>query len=111
MAKKRVEQKVDAVIEEQPMLQEGEMMIDDSYDIPMKSADIPMPAEEEVKETPAQRFTAKAPKHTVNCLRNEQVIVRFVPSQSAMVHQPGHVLDGGMAENATKEYVVPRLKR
>lgn len=110
MAKKKVEQKVDAVIEEQPMLQEGEMMIDDNYDIPMKPADIPMPAKEEVKETPAQRYTAKAPKHTVNCLRNEQVIVRFVPSQSAMVHQPGHVLDGGMAENATKEYVVPRLK-
>lgn len=109
MAKKKVEKSVEAV-EEQPTLQEGEMMIDDSFEeIPMVQTDV-APVISRVEETPAERFTAKAPEHTVNCLTNEKVIVRFVPSQSAMVHQPGHVLDGGMAENATRTYVVPRLR-
>lgn len=105
MAKKRVEQKAD----EQPILNEGEMMIDDSFqDIPM--VEVPKESVKETKETPAERYTSKKLDHVVNCLRNEKVTVRFVPSQSAMVHQAGHVLDGGMAENATRTYVVPRLK-
>jgi len=98
------------IIDEAPVLQEGEMMIDDSYDIPMKEVSIPTQSKQEYEETPAEKFTTKQPKHTVNCLRNEQVIVRFIPSQSAMVHQAGHVLDGGMAENATRTFVVPKLK-
>jgi hypothetical protein len=81
MAKKRVEQKAD----EQPILNEGEMMIDDSFqDIPM--VEVPKEPVAEVKETPAERYTSKKPSHVVNCLRNEKVTVRFVPSQSAMVH-------------------------
>lgn len=110
MAKKKSSSAVEEQpTNEEPMFQEGEITIDDSFqDIPMTEVPTPMPTE--VEETPAQKFTAREPKHTVNCLRNEQVIVRFVPSQSAMVHQSGHVLDGGMAENATRTYVVPRLK-
>lgn len=105
---RRVEKKEEAAVE-QPVLKEGEMMIDDSFqDIPM--VEVPKEPVKEVKETPAERYTSKKPDHVVNCLRNEKVTVRFVPSQSAMVHQPGHVLDGGMAESATRTYVVPRLK-
>lgn len=110
MAKKRVEQKTEMAVDEQPLLQEGEMMIDDSFDIPMKQVEIPAATKEDNDETPREKPVARKSSHTVNCLRNEQVIVRFIPSQSAMVHQPGHVLDGGMAENATRTYVVPRLK-
>lgn len=110
MAKKRVEAKSETVAEEQLTLQEGEMMIDDSYDIPMREVSVPVQEEiEEVKETPV-RSTPKKSGNIVNCLRNEKVIVRFVPSQSAMVHQAGHVLDGGMADSAVRTYVVPRLK-
>lgn len=85
MAKKRVEETIKAT-EEQPVLQDGEMTIDDSFDIPMKPVEMDIPEEPVKKESPAERFTAKAPKHTVNCLRNEKVIVRFIPQQSAMVH-------------------------
>lgn len=45
----------------------------------------------------------------VNCLRNERVIVRFIPRPSTMVQNPKHILYGGMAENAIRGYVVPRL--
>ena len=45
----------------------------------------------------------------ISCLRNERIIVRFVPNPSAMVQQKGHLLYGGMAESATRSFVVPRL--
>ena len=48
-------------------------------------------------------------KPLINCLRNEQVIVRYLPKQSRMVSNPKHVLFGGMAENATRTFVVPML--
>lgn len=56
------------------------------------------------------------PSHTVDtnigepvsCLRNEKVIVRFIPRPSSMVQNPKHVLYGGMAENAIRAFVVPR---
>lgn len=45
----------------------------------------------------------------ISCLRNERIIVRFVPNPSAMIQQKGHLLYGGMAESATRSFVVPRL--
>ena len=51
----------------------------------------------------------KAETQLVSCLRNERVIVRHIPKQSGMVTNPRHILYGGMAENAKKTFVVPRL--
>ena len=48
-------------------------------------------------------------KPLVNCLKNEQIIIRYLPRQSRMVTNPKHVLFGGMAENATRNFVVPML--
>lgn len=45
----------------------------------------------------------------VNCLRNEKVCIRYVPRQSHMVTDPKHILYGGMAEDAVKTFVVPKL--
>lgn len=109
MAKKKVEVKADDPVVDEMTLQEGEMMIDDSFqDIPLK--EVPVQVTAQIEETPARKPVVRKSGHTVNCLRNERVTVRFVPSQSAMVHQAGHVLDGGMADSATRTYVVPRLK-
>ena len=46
----------------------------------------------------------------VNILRNERVIVRHIPKEGGMVTNPKHVLFGGMAEGATRTFVVPRLR-
>lgn len=46
---------------------------------------------------------------TINCLRNERVIVRHIPKEGGMITNPKHILFGGMAENATRTFVVPRL--
>ena len=68
--------------------------------------------EKPVTPAPATR-TAKKPikadTQLVSCLRNERVIVRHIPKQSGMVTNPRHILYGGMAENAKKTFVVPRL--
>lgn len=48
-------------------------------------------------------------KELINCLRNERIIVRFVPKQSNRITNPRHVLYGGMAETAIRVFVVPRL--
>lgn len=68
--------------------------------------------EKPVTIAPATR-TAKKPikaeTQLVSCLRNERVIVRHIPKQSGMVTNPKHILYGGMAENAKKTFVVPRL--
>ena len=68
--------------------------------------------EKPVTKAPATR-TAKKPikaeTQLVSCLRNERVIVRHIPKQSGMVTNPRHILYGGMAENAKKTFVVPRL--
>lgn len=44
----------------------------------------------------------------VSCLTNERIIVRHI-NRPGMVTNPKHVLFGGMAENATRTYVVPKL--
>ena len=68
--------------------------------------------EKPVTIAPATR-TAKKPikaeTQLVSCLRKERVIVRHIPKQSGMVTNPKHILYGGMAENAKKTFVVPRL--
>lgn len=74
-----------------------------------------MPEMEYQTEKPApanyvQAASEPKEKEPINCLRNERVIVRFVPSQNAMVQSRGHVLWGGMAETATRSFVVPRLR-
>ena len=67
---------------------------------------------EEPKVAPARTVTPQSySDEPVNCLRNERVIVRFVPSPTAMVQRKGHILSGGMAESATRSFVVPRLAK
>ena len=68
---------------------------------------IVLDTEEHLQEVPKRAMVEVEPQPTqkrqeagepINCLRNERVIVRFVPSPSAMVQTKGHVLWGGMAE-------------
>lgn len=100
MAKKRVEESKEAVA---------------TLDIDMN--DMPKPVatptnffQQEAEQPKYQpRQEKREQKELVNCLRNERVIVRFVPRETAMVHNKNHILYGGMAETATRNFVVPRL--
>lgn len=55
----------------------------------------------------ANRVEEKQPVYS--CLRNERIIVRHIPRATSLVTNPKHVLYGGMAENATRTFVVPKL--
>lgn len=72
--------------------------------------EIPLP-KTETKPSYREKKEPSYSNETVNCLRNERIIVRFVPSPTAMVQRKGHILYGGMAENATRSFVVPRLSK
>ena len=68
----------------------------------------------EIQEYEPVAMMKKAQEETVNrepvnCLRKERVIVRYISRPSTMVQNPKHVLYGGMAETATRSFVVPRL--
>lgn len=46
----------------------------------------------------------------VACLRNETIVVRYIPRESGMITNPKHVFYGGMSENATRTFTVPILE-
>ena len=72
--------------------------------------EIPLP-KAEPRKTKEYQIPQRNYDEPVNCLRNERIIVRFVPSPTAMVQRKGHILYGGMAETATRSFVVPRLSK
>lgn len=90
-------------VEDKPL--EG-MMIDTTPQEPVKTE---IPKRAVAEEHPIYTAPQQHSDEPVSCLRNERVIVRFVPRPSAMVQNPKHILWGGMAENATRGFVVPRL--
>lgn len=61
----------------------------------------------ETKSAKKARVLEETP--LVSCLRNERIIVRHIPKEKGGITNPKHVLYGGMAENATRTFVVPRL--
>lgn len=97
MGKKKVEDNVT----------EG-MQLDLSTDIMSRPVVIPQ-EEEYIPTVISNNKTATKESELVNCLRNERVIVRFVPRETAMIHNKNHILYGGMADTATRNFVVPRL--
>lgn len=98
MAKQKMEEKV---VYDMP-----DFDIDDSTveAIPLQEVEKEIPMTKETKKA-----TVKSTAATVNCLRNERVIIRHIPKESGMVTNPKHILFGGMAENAVRTFVVPRL--
>lgn len=46
----------------------------------------------------------------VSCLRNEKVVVRYLPRETGLVSNPKHIFYGGMAENAVRIFTVPILE-
>ena len=79
---------------------------------PMEEMPLQEVPKEEVKTRPVKQTKKLLPVEEdtlVSCLRNERVIVRHIPKEGGMVTNPKHILFGGMAENATRTFVVPRL--
>lgn len=61
-------------------------------------------------ENTSSKTLKESKKSSINCLKNERVIIRHVPKEGGLVSNPKHVLYGGMADNASRTFVVPRLQ-
>lgn len=74
---------------------------------------VPQMPEEEEPQLPVRKGRKKEVAtlgEPISCLRNERIIVRYVPKESGIVTNPKHILYGGMAENAVKYFTVPQLE-
>ena len=91
----------------------------EELEIDTQDMEIPMTKVEEKPTT--KRKVSKKVEHIikesnedydgpVSCLRNERVIVRFVPRERGNVTNPKHILYGGLAENAIRWFTLPRLQ-
>lgn len=101
MAKKSMEEKVDYSI--------PDFEVDET---PMEEIPLQEVPKEEVESKPVKQSRKPLSEEEdtlINCLRNERVIVRHIPKEGGMITNPKHILFGGMAENATRTFVVPRL--
>lgn len=88
---------------------EEKVIIDDTIQMP-EMVETPIRGKGRQKKEQVPQPAGKSEATDVPCcLRNERVVVRFVPKPSEKIQNPKHVLYGGMAETATITYVVPRL--
>jgi hypothetical protein len=86
-----------------------DVVIDDTATVDMIQEPIVKTVKEETYEKKYSKKEYNNDDTTVSCLRNERVIVRYVPRSNSLITNPKHILYGGMAEGAKKTYVVPRL--
>lgn len=86
-------------------------VLDDSMDFPMKEVPKPIVAERaKTPKTEPRRVEKSDNTELVNPLRNERIIVRYLPKRTGIWgNNPKHVLAGGMAETASRFFVVPKL--
>lgn len=75
----------------------------------MPLIEVPKKEPESKSPKPIKKVIQTIEDEKVNCLRNEKIIVRHLPKKGGMISDPKHILFGGMAENATRTFVVPKL--
>lgn len=86
--------------------------IGDIVDEPIQMVAVENKTQEEVRPVThgaKKQRTETEPKALVNCLRNQRIVVRYILKQKGNITNPRHVLYGGMAEGASRTFVVPKL--
>lgn len=90
------------------MAKEVSVILDDS-EIMGEENMSPVITAEEPKKRIIRKSQVIDQTEPINCLRNERIIVRFVPKESGLVRDPKHILYGGMAETAIRWFTLPKL--
>lgn len=88
--------------------------LDGTLDFDLDDTNMDAPMVEVKKTKKASKTSVKSVESTdkplINCLRNERITVRFIPkAQGIWGSNPKHVMAGGMLENGSRTFVVPRL--
>lgn len=104
-----------------PLVEEGESSISEDDYIPFQSVEDlqdyvePTKVVEPVRIQPRPSTTAPADstrrRQVESCLRDERIIVRYIPRETGLVTDPRHFLYGGMAETAKMTLTVPYMAR
>ena len=84
----------------------------DDLELPTKVTPIENKEKKVIKQKKVKRGIEEDNDELVSCLRNEKIIVRYIPKMGGLwanTTNPRHVLSGGMADTSFKTYVVPRL--
>ena len=66
----------------------------------------------EIKIEPKDKISTvkHEPKQLINCLKNERIKIKFIPKPTGIWgNNPKHVLSGGMSDNSSRTFVVPKL--
>lgn len=71
---------------------------------------VPTKLPEKVEPFVPAKAAKRPDEPLVNVLRNEKITIRHIPKEGGMVTNPRHILYGGMAEGASRTFVVPRLR-
>lgn len=83
----------------------GEIILDD-VEQPIEIKKAYKKIDEEVKKN----NTDKKEKPLISCLRNEKIVVKFVPREGGLVTDPNHVLYGGLGVNSKRKFVTPQYE-
>jgi hypothetical protein len=81
----------------------------DGINEPLELKEVPNNQRKPNKTSNIDPISDEKSHQTVNCLRNERIIVQHIPKGNGTITNPKHVLYGGMADNATRTFVVPKL--
>lgn len=83
-----------------------EIELEDSFD----EAPVEITKKEVTETTVSNVKELKDESKLVSCLRNERVIVKFIPKEGGLVTDPKHILYGGLGVNSKRRFVVPVLQ-
>lgn len=62
------------------------------------------------KEIKNNSASTKAEKPLISCLKNEKVVVKFVPREGGLVNDPKHILYGGLGMTSKRKFVTPQYE-
>lgn len=82
--------------------------IDDNNQMELKQVEIMNNQQSATSSNRTEKNTITEP--VINVLRNERITIRHINKESGNITNPKHILFGGMAEGASRTFVVPRLK-
>ena len=86
----------------------------DSTELNIPNKETTVSGKQEKKESVRAKYKREVidmdnSEEPVSCLRNERVVVRFIPRPNSKITDPKHVLYGGKAQSAKDRFVTPKL--
>ncbi len=83
-----------------------DISISEEFDIPI----VEVEKTKHTSEIKENKSYSSGEEELISCLRNEKISIKFISKTNGIWgDNPKHVLSGGMSENATRTFVVPRL--